>query len=250
MAVGAAVAGWVCVGVGGAVAVDGNTAMVGAALEGANYSGAGVPNLMELMNQVSGVDIAVGGHTHRGYQEPWIDPVNHTLCFETFGNGSSIGHVVLLVDRGSASASEVLAGALQDHGRALVVGERTFGKGSVQSVLPLRNGGAIKLTTARYYTPSGDSIHEVGIAPDVYVDDTPGHPDLSLSGALDIAGLIEAEPSRSPEMANVFGDLDTLRGSDNDLLALAERLDAPLVTLDRRLARNADVRCEFVLPPS
>lgn len=78
--------------------------------------------------------------------------------------------LVLLVDRGSASASEVLAGALQDHGRALVVGERTFGKGSVQSVLPLRNGGGIKLTTARYYTPSGRSIQARGITPDVEVD--------------------------------------------------------------------------------
>jgi carboxyl-terminal processing protease len=77
--------------------------------------------------------------------------------------------LVLLVDRGSASASEVLAGALQDHGRALVVGERTFGKGSVQSVLPLRNGGAIKLTTARYYTPNGRSIQARGILPDIEV---------------------------------------------------------------------------------
>jgi carboxyl-terminal processing protease len=84
--------------------------------------------------------------------------------------------VVLLVDRGSASASEVLAGALQDHGRALVVGERSFGKGSVQSVLPLRNGGAIKLTTARYYTPTGRSIQARGILPDVEVvfDDSDG----------------------------------------------------------------------------
>ena len=75
--------------------------------------------------------------------------------------------LVLLVDRGTASASEVLAGALQDHGRAVIVGERTFGKGSVQSVLPLRNGAGIKLTTARYYTPSGRSIQAQGIRPDV-----------------------------------------------------------------------------------
>lgn len=75
--------------------------------------------------------------------------------------------LVLLVDRGTASAAEVLSGALQDHGRALILGERTFGKGSVQSVLPLRNGGGVKLTTARYYTPSGRSIQAEGIVPDV-----------------------------------------------------------------------------------
>lgn len=75
--------------------------------------------------------------------------------------------LVLLVDRGTASASEVLAGALQDNGRAVIVGERTFGKGSVQSVLPLRNGAGIKLTTARYFTPSGKSIQAQGIVPDI-----------------------------------------------------------------------------------
>ncbi len=78
--------------------------------------------------------------------------------------------LIVLVDRGSASASEVLAGALQDHGRALIVGERTFGKGSVQSVLPLRNGAGIKLTTALYYTPSGHSIQAEGILPDLIVE--------------------------------------------------------------------------------
>ena len=77
--------------------------------------------------------------------------------------------VALLVDRGSASASEVLAGALQDHERGVIIGERTFGKGSVQSVLPLRNGGGIKLTTARYYTPTGRSIQAEGIFPDVEI---------------------------------------------------------------------------------
>jgi carboxyl-terminal processing protease len=75
--------------------------------------------------------------------------------------------MLILVDGGTASASEVFAGALQDHRRAVIVGERTFGKGSVQSVLPLRNGGGIKLTTARYYTPSGRSIQAEGIEPDV-----------------------------------------------------------------------------------
>ena len=77
--------------------------------------------------------------------------------------------VVVLVDRSSASASEVLAGALQDQGRALIVGEKTFGKGSVQSVLNLRNGSGIRLTTSRYYTPSGRSIQAEGIHPDVEI---------------------------------------------------------------------------------
>ena len=75
--------------------------------------------------------------------------------------------VVVLVDAGSASASEVLAGALRDNRRARVVGSRTFGKGSVQTLLPLDNGDSVKLTTARYYTPSGQSIQALGIVPDV-----------------------------------------------------------------------------------
>lgn len=93
--------------------------------------------------------------------------------------------LVVLVNKGSASASEIVAGALQDHNRALVLGTSTFGKGLVQTVMPLSRGRAIKLTTSRYYTPSGDSIHEVGITPDVFVDDTPGFPDFSLAGVTD-----------------------------------------------------------------
>jgi carboxyl-terminal processing protease len=93
--------------------------------------------------------------------------------------------MIVLVNNGSASASEIVAGALQDHGRALIVGTETFGKGLVQTVMPLSKGRAIKLTTSRYYTPSGDSIHNTGITPDVYVEDTPGFPDLSLTGEVD-----------------------------------------------------------------
>ncbi len=77
--------------------------------------------------------------------------------------------LVVLVNNGSASASEIVAGALRDNGRAVLVGSHTFGKGSVQTVMPLSNGRAIKLTTSRYFTPSGNSIHEVGIKPDVEV---------------------------------------------------------------------------------
>jgi carboxyl-terminal processing protease len=93
--------------------------------------------------------------------------------------------MIVLVNNGSASASEIVAGALQDHRRAIVVGTPTFGKGLVQTVMPLSKGRAIKLTTSRYFTPSGDSIHETGITPDMYVEDTPGFPDLSLSGTID-----------------------------------------------------------------
>jgi carboxyl-terminal processing protease len=79
--------------------------------------------------------------------------------------------MVVLINNGSASASEIVAGALQDHKRALIVGTRSFGKGSVQSILPMANGTAIKLTTARYFTPNGRSIQGKGIEPDVIVED-------------------------------------------------------------------------------
>ena len=79
--------------------------------------------------------------------------------------------MVVLVDGGTASASEIVAGALQDHKRAIVLGNQTFGKGSVQTILPLGNNAGLKLTTARYYTPSGRSIQAKGIEPDILVDD-------------------------------------------------------------------------------
>jgi len=78
--------------------------------------------------------------------------------------------LIVLVNAGSASASEIVAGALQDHGRGIIMGEKTFGKGSVQTILPMNNNAALKLTTARYYTPNGRSIQASGITPDIVID--------------------------------------------------------------------------------
>jgi len=81
--------------------------------------------------------------------------------------------IVVLINGGSASASEIVAGALQDHHRAILVGEKSFGKGSVQTIMPLQGEGAMRLTTARYYTPSGRSIQSLGVAPDILVKQQP-----------------------------------------------------------------------------
>ena len=77
--------------------------------------------------------------------------------------------LVVIIDGGSASASEIVAGALQDHKRAVLVGESTYGKGSVQSIIPLKNDGAIRLTVSKYYLPSGKSISQVGVTPDIEI---------------------------------------------------------------------------------
>ena len=83
-------------------------------------------------------------------------------------NGKTL---VVLINYGSASASEIVAGALKDHKRAIILGEDSFGKGSVQSIIPLKNKGAIRLTVAKYYLPSGKSISEVGVRPDIEVNE-------------------------------------------------------------------------------
>ncbi len=79
--------------------------------------------------------------------------------------------IVVLINNGSASASEIFAGALKDHKRAIILGENSYGKGSVQSIIPLRNGGGMRLTISKYYLPSGKSISEVGVTPDIFVEE-------------------------------------------------------------------------------
>jgi carboxyl-terminal processing protease len=116
--------------------------------------------------------------------------------------------IVVLINGGSASASEIVAGALQDHGRAIVVGTKSFGKGSVQTVMPLGNNGGMRLTTQRYYTPSGRSIQALGVSPDIIVeqprreqaeadeaeaDERPSRSESDLRGSLGNDSLSEDE---------------------------------------------------------
>lgn len=136
--------------------------------------------------------------------------------------------IVVLINGGSASASEIVAGALQDQHRAIVMGTQSFGKGSVQTIMPLSGNGAIRLTTARYYTPSGASIQARGIVPDIEVhqanvevlDDDPGRREADLRGRLknDQVGEGNAAPTQPPEMGEPVDGKDYQLSRALDLL--------------------------------
>jgi carboxyl-terminal processing protease len=139
--------------------------------------------------------------------------------------------MVVLVDAGTASASEIVAGALQDHKRATVLGAQTFGKGSVQTILPLGNNTGLKLTTARYYTPSGRSIQAKGIEPDIAVDDGRDSPNSIREANLEHHLDVPAIPSTKPTTASAKGsaatapDVKAVPKSGGQVDALPPRLD-------------------------
>ena len=136
--------------------------------------------------------------------------------------------MVVLINSGSASASEIVAGALQDHRRAVVVGTNSFGKGSVQSIMPLAGEGAIRLTTSLYYTPSGRSIQALGVAPDILVeqrdpvevdedDRTASRGEAGLRGSIENATLSEDERRQLEEEREIAEATARLRNEDYQL---------------------------------
>ena len=138
--------------------------------------------------------------------------------------------IVVLINGGSASASEIVAGALQDHRRAIVVGTKSFGKGSVQTVMPLRGDGAMRLTTARYYTPSGRSIQALGVSPDIIVEQPRradpdedeeeargGRSEADLRGSLSNDSLTEDQRRQIEEEREIAEEVAELRRDDYQL---------------------------------
>jgi len=144
--------------------------------------------------------------------------------------------MVVLVNGGSASASEIVAGALQDHKRAVVMGTQSFGKGSVQTILPLNSNAAIKLTTARYFTPSGRSIQAKGIVPDIVVEETPGGVSRERLREADLERHLGN--GKEPEMTKAL-----------DPASVTPKKDAAPKGRDKERDKSKDEADEVIKPP-
>ena len=168
----------------------------------------------------------------------------HSKIYAAHPDKDKLSHpIVLLINEGSASASEIVAGAMQDHGRALVLGTTSFGKGSVQTVEPLRDGSGLKLTIARYYTPNGQAIQARGIIPDILVEQThvsgsegKKHPHIKEK---DLKNHISAEPKEglSKEMKEKILEIRGVKVPGEEASGVVKRL----VEEDNQVRRALDI---------